>query len=322
MTTKGPSKSVLKKRTPNEPTDEQKAKADRDKRNLDLALSHANRIELRKKIELQILANIETLMELPSTPASPQQDARKFTTLIHPFQPSDFASLVEERRINGSCGYTLCSNPPRSETLGPSASWKLKGKGAEDFCSTACVRRALYVKAQLSQVPAWERVGGEQGEVVLPPSDDDGENGDGVMERVRAAREEGKVGVANRRELAAERGEEATSFKPRQVMMDSVVEKARKKGAGAPEFPTVSREAAYGAIEGYEPKFASVERDDEDASDDGDEGVQNAQAVSFSSEVRSKSKGDEADDAFDEEEEAAWRELQAGLHHLNTGHDR
>lgn len=318
MSTRVPTKSILKQSTRQKSTDEQRAKKDQDKRNLNIALNHANRIELQKKIELQIVQNIGTLLSLPAVSPPSDQDRRNFTTLIHPFQPSDFSSLVEERRINGTCGYTLCAKPPRVETLGASASWKLKGKGAADFCSTACVRKALYVKCQLSEVPAWEREPGQQAPVVLPKEDrpdvEVGRKGGGKVEVASTT-------VANGRELAAERGEEATSFKPRQVMTDSVVEKARSQTASAPLPPRPSANGSHGgAIEGYESRFKSKrkgEDDSEDDDDDDDEIANDTRTTGFSSQVR-----DQDDNEFNEEEEAAWRELQAGLEHLNTRHDR
>lgn len=312
-----PTKSILKQSASKEPPDDEKAKAEKNQRNLSIAFNHANRIQAQKKVELHILSYIESLLDLPSTPPSLERDARTFATLIYPFQPSDFASLVEERRISGCCGYTLCPNPPRSESLGPSAIWKLKGKGAGDFCSTECVRKALYVKAQLSETPAWERVPGQQAAIVLPESDRAGDDDDRGAQTSTGT---GNQAVMNGRDLAAERGEEATSFKPRQVMMDSVVEKPGKQSVNPPKLPQRLKEGSYGTIEGYESKFSKRQGDeDSDDNDDGDddgEAANGAQDAAFSSEVIS------ADDAFGEEEEAAWHELQAGLQHLNTAHDR
>lgn len=361
MATKVPPKSILKQRTPqkpHEPTDEEKAKAEEDRRNMSIALNHANKLQIQKKIELLIVKNIERLLDLP-TPASTiqhsldastatqpsshppdgsslsSQDATLLITLIHPFQPSDFASLIEERRINGSCGWTLCPKPPRSEALGSSAAWKLKGKGMGDFCSTGCVRKSLYVKAQLSEVPAWERRGGEQAVVVLPSGD--GLGGDGKADGGMRAVSAGGEGVANQGSLAlaTERGEDIASFRPRQVMRDSVVEKAQSTSSTLPAPPQLAVKAngaRGGAIEGYEAKFSARRKDGDgdDESEDDDVGVDverdrdraaHAQALGFTSEIKTEEYDDHHD--FDEEEEAAWREMQNALQHLgDTGHDR
>jgi hypothetical protein len=238
-----PAKSILKQQEPQSTlSDEQKAKAEQDRRNLGIALHHANRIQHRKDIDARIFANIETLLEFPSaTPFSPP-DASRFVSLIRAFQPSDYDNLVEERRIDGKCGYALCSNSPRSITMGASAAWKLKSKGAADYCSDNCVRKALYVKTQLSEVPAWERQPGQQPHIVLHMDD---RRSDPTSLAIRT-----RVPQTSHDQLAAERGDATTSFRPGQVMTASVVENHN------PAHTTSSAEhqpQSHTAIEGYEP---------------------------------------------------------------------
>lgn len=125
-------------------------------------------------MENLILENLEALLEFPTTnqPASSPayQDIVSFKELISPFQPSDYDSLIEERNINNQCGYTLCPRPcppqakPGGYRLfggnGPARDFKIvKAKDVGRWCSEDCTRRALYVKVQLSEMPAWERFG-------------------------------------------------------------------------------------------------------------------------------------------------------------------
>lgn len=255
MAAKMPAKSILRQPSPKPKStlsDEQKAQAERERRNLGIALHHASRIQSQKDIQAQILSDIERLIDFPHGSSFTPSEASNFVSLAQPFQPSDFDSLVEERRIDGKCGYALCSQAPRSGTMGSSAAWKLKGKGAEDYCSNDCLRKALYVKAQLSEVPAWEREPGQQPEIMLHQDD-----------RPSVEREPPKVAVANdihkhvANDLALERGETAASFRPGQVMTSAVVEKSSNshKSIATGKPPALS----HTAIEGYEPAHLSAQ---------------------------------------------------------------
>jgi hypothetical protein len=87
------------------------------------------------------------------------------------FQPSDYDSLIEERNINGKCGYVLCPRPPRSENT--EAKLRIirgKGRGEDAFrvvlrqtleqwCPKS-VRREDFIRVQLSEEPAWMRAEG------------------------------------------------------------------------------------------------------------------------------------------------------------------
>ncbi|KAF7882120.1 hypothetical protein EAF00_011636 [Botryotinia globosa] len=149
-------------------------KADRDR---EVALYHARLIQERKEIELEILASTESLIDFPLAASPPHDasnpspsDARAFKEMLRPFQPSDYDALILERNLDSRCGYTLCANPRPRDNRG--GQWRLLGmsgkakdfriakkEDAEKWCSDTCARRALYVRVQLSECPAWERSG-------------------------------------------------------------------------------------------------------------------------------------------------------------------
>jgi RNA polymerase II-associated protein 2 len=249
MTTQLPARSILKQPSAQpSPTDEQKAKAERDRRNLGIALHHANKIQERKDIEARIFGNIETLLEFPSAVPFSPSDASRYVSLIRLFQPGDFDNLVEERRIDGKCGFALCSNPPRSKTVGINSAWKLQGKGATDYCSNDCLRKSLYLKTQLSEVPAWERDANQNPKIVLH-ADDRSSNGASPITTRRPGLQ------TNHRELALERGETTTSLRPNQVMSSNIVENTN---VAQPTQEVVrAQQTLHAAIEGYEPTCTS-----------------------------------------------------------------
>lgn len=268
-------KSILRPQRPRkkapEVTEEQKAQADKDKRNLEIAVAHANLIQHQKNVEGQILNAITALIDYPSATPFTTKEALMFTSLVKSFQPSDYDSLIEERRIDGRCGYTLCANPPRSITMGGSAAWKLK-KGAGDWCSEPCAKKGLFIKTQLSEVPAWERSRDQQPDVQLHEDDLPPENQTAVRRANRAARvDTWRQKVAASEDLAQERGEKPTSFRPNQVMTNLIVE---KKQTAAPKPPEFDEEFAspYDLIEGYQPKpMPKREGSKKDAPGDSDE---------------------------------------------------
>lgn len=258
-TNKVPGKSILKQSAAPQPpqhddvADESQAEAvaeaAKKKRHLDIAIKHALLIEHQKKTTDQILNHIELLLEFPAASEPSSKDASEFLQLVSIFQPSNFDELVEERRIDGKCGYPLCANEPRGHRLKDSESWKLK-KGAGDWCSNECTRKGLFVKAQLCEVPAWERVPGQQAPIVLHEDDRH------LMARARSEDDQArakkvKQRVDERSELAMERGEKATSFRPDQVMADFVIEKT--PSTRQPPMASKVQFASATAIEGYEP---------------------------------------------------------------------
>ncbi|KAH6611844.1 Rtr1/RPAP2 family-domain-containing protein [Boeremia exigua] len=171
-----PPKSILKKTAP---AAEREGKPV-NQRHLDVALHHANILEQRKAVEAQVLDAVMTLMEFPTSPqADPARpspaDARAFEDAVATFQPADYDSLIEERNIADKCGYALC---PRPKMRARSTARKqfvdtdrgveiVDRKVLEVWCSDDCARRALYVKVQLNEEPAWLRAGGDRIELMV-----------------------------------------------------------------------------------------------------------------------------------------------------------
>ena len=258
-TKKTPGKSILKQ--PAKPPQAEQAAADdaakaeaeaaaQKKRHFDIAIKHALLIDHQRKTQDQVLNHIEILLDFPRSSHPTTQDAVQFLQLVAIFQPSNFDELVEERRIDRKCGYPLCANEPRGLHLKESETWKLK-KGAADWCSNECMRKGFYIKAQLGEVPAWERVPGQQPPVVLH-EDDRHLTPTPIVEADQAKSQHIKQRVAERSELAMERGEQAASLRPDQVMVDFIVEKTPT--AMQPPTETKVKFASSTAIEGYEPK--------------------------------------------------------------------
>ena len=290
-----PAKSILKQTSPtgqSTPSDEEKAKAERDRRNLSIALHHANRIRHQKNIQAQILSSIETLLDCPADDTPTRAESASFASLAQAFQPSDFDSLVEERRIDGKCGYALCSSAPRSKTMGSSAAWKLKGKGAEDYCSDDCLRNALYVKSQLSEVPSWEREPKQQPQIVLQ------EDQVAAMPATVSSRAGLSEQYVSQEELALERGETASSLRPGQVMSSMVVEKATV--SQKPMDSVRSTSASHTAIEGYEPTM-SFDEEENDSSD--------FELPGGNDLIAADSALEDSMPAAEEDEREAWRDL-------------
>ncbi|KAK1058638.1 hypothetical protein LTR74_013276 [Friedmanniomyces endolithicus] len=256
MATRVPVRSILKNQPkPTAPTTTPEAlQAEKDRHNYALALQHAHRIQDQKDWDLRILHAIEVLLDYPSSTPATAQEANNFVSLVRLFQPSDLDALVEERVIDGKCGYALCANKPRCVTMGREAEWRL------------------------SVVPAWEREAGCHPVIVLHEDDRAIVAGRRSAVPGNSAMTTDPPTVAAKSkhvdddDLALERGEKATSFRPRQVMTDRIVEKA------VPTYKPLSSVSgaivSSTAIEGYEPKEHKAKRDmtaDNAESDDGDD---------------------------------------------------
>lgn len=148
------------------------------------AIHHARLLQDRKDIESLIFDHILTLIDLPAQPAHPASaphpsDIATFLAMVRIFQPSDYDDLITERNLNENrCGYTLCPNKRRKYK--GAGTYKLVNQGRKDFdivetkelekwCSKECTRRALWVKVQLNETAAWERVGLPDLQVELYP---------------------------------------------------------------------------------------------------------------------------------------------------------
>ncbi|KAE8351768.1 Rtr1/RPAP2 family-domain-containing protein [Aspergillus coremiiformis] len=150
-----------------------------DPRHLAIALHHAHRIQAQKDTESLILDRILELVTFPSSPsadpASPSpEDAQTFKSALIPFQPADYDNLIQERNIEGLCGYGLCPHEHRKDDSRGTyrITWGAKGSGPggrgremnivpreklEMWCSDECAERALYIRVQLAEEPVWER---------------------------------------------------------------------------------------------------------------------------------------------------------------------
>ncbi|KAJ4335495.1 hypothetical protein N0V95_008880 [Ascochyta clinopodiicola] len=172
-----PPKSILKKT--HAPVAERDGKPV-NQRHLDVALHHANIIEQRKAVEAQVLDAIMTLMEFPPSPNADAQrpspaDARAFEETVATFQPADYDALIEERNIADKCGYALCPKPKARARSTAKKQFVDTDRGVEIvdrkvlevWCSDDCAKRALYVKVQLNEEPAWLRSGGHGDKIEL-----------------------------------------------------------------------------------------------------------------------------------------------------------
>jgi hypothetical protein len=252
-------KSILKKTA-----DSVEIPTPRDERNLEIALYHANLIQAQKDVEKEILDALETLIDFPADPfsssSSPSSsDVETFKQLIQPFQPSDYDDLFEERRIAERCGYVFCSNPPKKSGRGGKFTF-LGGKKGQDFkvveknktecwCSPECAHRALYVRVQLDEEPAWLRRGGAVPQIQLLTERDEDEKRDNITMDHEALRKDLE-------KLKIERGEEGKMM-PKGIIMDKIVE---RKSTTAPEAPKqdIDITESGGAIEGYAPKGVKI----------------------------------------------------------------
>lgn len=266
MAANKPLRSILKKSNValSKPT-----KEDHDR---ELALYHANLIQQRKDIELEILLSTERLIDFPlsinSTAANPApSDVSLFKTLLQLFQPSDYDCLIQERNINEHCGYTLCSNPRAKD--GSKGKYRILGKTgkAKDFrvvereelekwCSEDCARRAMYVKVQLSERPAWERAASTRQIELM-----DEQKTDEEIREAQLAEDLEKLDLgrgAQNAQLAFERGD--TGAAGTNGLVDVLIKE--KAVTGAVEAPSLYQDDLEGkladmhlSLEGYIPKL-------------------------------------------------------------------
>jgi len=267
-----------------------------EERTREIALYHAQLIQQRKDIELEILLSTETLIDYPlsrppahSASSPSPSDALSFKTLLAPFTTSDYDALIEERNINEHCGYTLCPNDRVRERGG--GTYRLLGMNgkAKDFrvvrkeelekwCSEGCARRALYVRVQLSETPAWERgasasVAGSRIDLLDEPKSEE----DTVMEGIESLDLDGE-GVERKgreeRNLALERGDRGMGAKGGLVDV-KVLERDVKRKVEPPSLgeEELSGKLEHLALEGYTSKFGDQRKKllDREREMDGDE---------------------------------------------------
>lgn len=254
-----------------------------------IAIQHARILQDRKDTEAQILENVITLLDFPRNPQRPSSDpdpsdAADFTSLVRIFQPGDYDDLILERNLDGDkCGYALCGNKRRRYPR--AGTYKMVNKGRRDFdivetkelerwCGGECARRALWVKVQLNETAAWERVGLPEIGIELYPekNEEDGGSGGGsdaaavpsgeggkseperlAAEMARLQLREDRKASRDAKDLALERGDDANAA-PRSKVDVVVREKTVTTQA---EAPVLGDGAEGDSIEGYKAKFGN-----------------------------------------------------------------
>ena len=200
-----------------------------------LAIHHANIFQTRKDLEATILESLEILSEYPtstsSSAANPtSEDVAGFKKHVRLFQPSDYDDLVEERNVNDLCGYTLCPKPKPSSKGGK---WTIR-KGQivdrhelEKWCSDDCKKRALYVKVQLSETAAWERIG--MPHISIDLLGEDKSEVDRTAQKLSELQlEDQRRAAKDAAALAAERGEEEGDTSKMEKLKITLKEKETK----------------------------------------------------------------------------------------------
>ncbi|KAL9136632.1 MAG: hypothetical protein Q9175_002164 [Cornicularia normoerica] len=269
----------------------------REDRNKETALYHAQILQQRKDIEATILASTEAMLELPSSPAvdpaRPRlQDINLVKNSLKPFQPSDYDSLIEERNINKQCGYVLCPRPNRQEDT--KAKYRIlhgKGRGSDNlrfverrtlerWCSDDCGKRALYIKVQLNEEPAWMRVRSSGRDILfledVQHNQKQLEDDSALIEKLRSldtGLKEDEV-VARMKALAIERGDEKAPSRSVGLAEIDVRENRSLNGkASAPELFANKGNSGRSSdsIEGYTPRFSRKKTRELGSDDDEDE---------------------------------------------------
>lgn len=291
-----PPKSILKKMGP--PMAQRNGKPV-NQRHLDVAIHHANILEDRKAVEAQVLDSVMTLMEYPSSDnADPKRpspaDVRVFQEAMVAFQPADYDCLIEERNINGKCGYAMCPKPKMQARSTAKKQFVDTDEGVqivdrkvlEVWCSDDCAKRALYVKVQLNEEPAWLRMGGasEKVELMVDNAQElraslplrvkpqvasnakktEKEKEEEDVESAWAALDSAKA------ELALERGEKpgAVSKANNSLVQDTITEHV---SSHAPPQPPTLPAGSTMAIEGHIPRQDRPKDEDEDEDEDEDD---------------------------------------------------
>ncbi|CBX90599.1 hypothetical protein IAQ61_002091 [Plenodomus lingam] len=291
-----PPKSILKNSTTTvSTTDIPPGRKPANPRHLDVAIHHANILEDRKRVEAAVLDAIIMLMDFPLTPSANAKrpspsDAQLFIDKLNIFQPADYDALIEERNLTDKCGYALCSNPKqkarstaRKQFIDTDHGVEIVDrKVLEVWCSSDCARRALYVKVQLKEEPAWLRQGGfadkielmvdntEEHDNALPlplkKEEDQSTNAqDDDVSAAWAAQEEAMA------ELALERGEQPGQFTKANpgLVKEDIMERATSNAPPKP--PTLvaqDMDNTTMAIEGHVPRIDRKRNDDDEDEED------------------------------------------------------
>lgn len=267
----------------------------REDRNRETALYHANLLQQRKDVQNLIFESTETLLDFPSSsasdPAQPwEKDVVNIKNLLKSFLPSDYDSLIKERNIDNKCGYVLC---PRANRLqDTNAKYRIfhgKNNGShslrfvereelERWCSDECGKRALYIRVQLSDEPAWSRVSGSGGDFILLDegnqnhgSLDDGGELARTLQNLDVGDSEERV-IDALKDLAIERGDGIASGR-RSKLIEVDIHENEVQGNTPPDPSHQVSNGLWSSIEGYNPrlKHGNVNRlglDDDDENED------------------------------------------------------
>jgi len=268
-------------------------------RHLAVARHHATVLEDRKRVETEVLEAVLALMDYPTSPnADPKRpspdDALFFQKAVMPFQPADYDALIEERNIADKCGYALCSRPKKKARSTAKKQFVDTEDGVrivdrkllEVWCSDDCAKRALYVKVQLSEEPAWLRSGGYGGKVELMVENneehqlalplrlkqDSATKVDAEEEDIDAAWAAQEAAMAD---LALERGEKPgqTSKATSDLIQDQIVERVATNAP--PQVPSLAHTSNHTmAIEGHIPRINRKGKDENDDYDDDEDDAQ------------------------------------------------
>lgn len=269
-----PKKGILKKTkaatSATEPTEQQRGAIPPDEAR-QVAIRHATIIQQQKAIHQKVLDHLIELSEHPRvrgaghSAASPAaSDVAEFKAKVRTFQPTDYDDLIEERNVNDLCGYALCPKPRKR--YGP-GTFKAVNQGRPDFkimpieelekwCSQDCARRALYVKVQLNETAAWERIGIPDIEIELMGEKETGKDSELAADIGRLKMEEEKKAEKSST-LALERGDTTEQSKGSTNLVDFTIRE--KKTTAVPEPPSLEAEdddeGEDMLLEGYKPRF-------------------------------------------------------------------
>jgi hypothetical protein len=286
-----PPKPILKKSTVS--TNAPPANKPVNPRHLAVARHHATVLEDRKRVEAAVLDAVMALMDFPAAPDADAKrpspaDAQFFQTAIIPFQPADYDALIEERNIADKCGYALCARPKKKARSTARKQFVdtehgveiVDRKVLEVWCSDDCAKRALYVRVQLSEEPAWMRQGGYLDKIELMV-ENEAEHQKALPLRLRqggttrAADEEEDVTAAwaalddAKADLALERGEKPGQLSKanNDLIQDQIME--RVSSSAPPQPPSLPAQTADHtmAIEGHIPRINRTDKDNDDEDD-------------------------------------------------------
>lgn len=242
-----------------------------------IALHHARIIEQQKEIQTEVFEAIDTLTDFPVTRDAgfsasdpPPSDVAQFEQLVRLFQPGDYDNLIEERNIQGRCGYTLCANPKRTYKGGGEFKFVNKNKAdfnivkraeLEQWCSDLCARRAMYIKVQLNETPAWERIGLPRMPIELLEEDRSETNPDAELARAvsQLKLEQDRKVAEDSAALALERGEQGVP-RPGGKVDVTIREKPVTANPNPPDIrPSAQDPESHLILEGHKTRFEDMD---------------------------------------------------------------